>query len=53
MNSRSLVLTDPNLPKSLWWLSDEKGIGFRFVRPLEVADPETLARFWNPGTERD
>jgi hypothetical protein len=45
-------MTDPQLPKSVWWLSDNKMIGFRVVRPLEVPDAETLARRWNTLTER-
>jgi len=41
------------LPKSTFWLSDNKMIGFRVVRPLTVPEVEELARRWNPGTERD
>jgi formylglycine-generating enzyme required for sulfatase activity len=52
-SDRAWKMTDPQLPKSVWWLSDNKMIGFRIVRPLELPDPETIARYWNPGTERD
>jgi hypothetical protein len=47
-------MTDPQLPKGVWWLSDSKVIGFRFVRPLQVPPtPEALSEYWNLNTERD
>jgi formylglycine-generating enzyme required for sulfatase activity len=52
-SDRAWKMTDPQLPKSAWWLSDNKMIGLRVVRPITVPDPETLARFWNSGTERE
>lgn len=48
----SWKMTDPQLPKSIWWLSDNKMIGFRVVRPLVVPDAETLSKRWNTQTER-
>jgi len=52
-SDRSWKMTDPQLPKSVWWLSDNKRIGFRIVRPVTVPEPEELAKWWNSGTERD
>jgi formylglycine-generating enzyme required for sulfatase activity len=52
-SDRTWKMTDPQLPKSTFWLSDNKMIGFRVVRPLTVPEAEELARRWNPGTERD
>jgi formylglycine-generating enzyme required for sulfatase activity len=49
----SWKMTDPNLPKGAWWLSDARTIGLRIVRPLELPDVETLARYWHTGTERE
>jgi sulfatase modifying factor 1 len=42
--------TDPNLPRGIWWYTEEisLGVGFRFIRPLSA--PTTIAeknRFWN------
>jgi hypothetical protein len=42
-----------NTPKSFFWLSDNRTVGFRIVRPLTVPEVEELARRWNPGTEHD
>jgi formylglycine-generating enzyme required for sulfatase activity len=52
-SDRSWKMTDPQLPKSAWWLSDNKMIGFRVVRPLKVPDADQLARYWNNLTERE
>jgi formylglycine-generating enzyme required for sulfatase activity len=52
-SDRSWKMTDPQLPKSTWWLSDNKMIGLRLVRPLKVLDAESLAKRWNTATERD
>ena len=41
--------TDPQLPKSLWYLPMHKWIGFRLVRPLRVPSPEEMYYVWNCG----
>jgi len=46
-------MTDPQLPKSVWFLSDAQWIGFRIVRPLEVPPPAELIKCWIMGTEKD
>ncbi|MCS7090197.1 MAG: SUMF1/EgtB/PvdO family nonheme iron enzyme [Verrucomicrobiota bacterium] len=52
-SDRSWKMRDPQLPKSIWWLTDAPFVGFRIVRPLEVPPPEEMKRYWISGTERD
>lgn len=52
-SDRSWKVTDPQLPKSIWYLSDATFVGFRLVRPLTVPPPEELAKYWIGGVERD
>jgi formylglycine-generating enzyme required for sulfatase activity len=52
-SSRSWKMTDPQLPKSVWYLSDAKIVGFRIVRPLKVPPPEAMQKYWTSGVERD
>jgi formylglycine-generating enzyme required for sulfatase activity len=49
----SWKMTDPQLPKSIWYLSDAQWVGFRLVRPLKVPSAEEMQKYWNSGTERD
>jgi formylglycine-generating enzyme required for sulfatase activity/mono/diheme cytochrome c family protein len=44
---------DPQLPKSIWYLTDAQFLGFRVVRPLKVPPPEELLKVWNNGVERE
>ena len=44
---------DPQLPKSIWYLTDAQFLGFRIVRPLKVPPPEELLKVWNNGVERE
>ncbi|MFN0127139.1 MAG: SUMF1/EgtB/PvdO family nonheme iron enzyme [Verrucomicrobiales bacterium] len=41
--------TDPQFPKSIWYLTDVKWIGFRLIRPLRVPSPEEMHFIWNNG----
>lgn len=34
------LMTDPQSPKSIWWYSDTKEVGFRVVRELDTAAPQ-------------
>ena len=52
-SERAWKMTDPQLPKSIWYLSDAQWIGFRIIRPLKVPPPEELQKYWTSGTERD
>jgi formylglycine-generating enzyme required for sulfatase activity len=52
-SERTWKMTDPQLPKSIWYLSDAQWVGFRIVRPLKVPPPEAMQKYWTSGTERD
>lgn len=44
---------DPQLPKSIWYLTDAQFLGMRVVRPLKVPSPEEMHQYWNNGVERE
>ena len=50
---KSWKAQDPQLPKSIWYLTDAQFLGFRVVRPLEIVDPIGLSNYWTNGVERD
>lgn len=52
-SNKAWKMQDPQLPKSLWYLTDAQFIGFRVVRPLEVPTAEGLATYWTPVLDRD
>jgi formylglycine-generating enzyme required for sulfatase activity len=52
-SDRTWKMTDPQLPKSVWYLSDAQWVGFRVVRPLQVPPGEQMQKYWSSGTERD
>jgi formylglycine-generating enzyme required for sulfatase activity len=37
---------DPQLPRSKWWLTDARSVGFRIVRPLVQPNPEEANKFY-------
>ena len=37
---------DPQLPKSIWYLTDAAFVGFRIVRPLKTPPAQDWERFW-------
>ncbi|MCA9049185.1 MAG: formylglycine-generating enzyme family protein [Planctomycetaceae bacterium] len=45
--------TDPNLPKSPWWYTDDpsRGVGFRLIRPLKTVSREAMEEFWKIDSE--
>jgi len=45
--------TDPQDPKSLWYLSDAPWQGLRVVRPKEIPTVEEMYHYWNSGTAAD
>jgi len=45
--------SDPQVPKSVWYLTDYPYIGFRIVRPLKVPSVQAMYRAWNTGVEYD
>ena len=44
---------DPQLPKSIWYLTDAQWLGFRLVRPSKLPTAEEMYRYWNSGLEHD
>ena len=44
---------DPQLPKSIWYLTDAKFLGMRLVRPLEIPSAEEMFKCWNNGVEKE
>lgn len=46
-------MQDPQLPKSIWFLTDAQFLGFRIVRPLKVPSPEEMKNYWNSGVENE
>ncbi len=46
-------LSDPNLPLSPWWYTEEaaQGVGMRIIRPLEPLSVEEKRRVWEPDIE--
>ena len=49
----SWKMQDPQLPKSIWYLTDAQWLGFRLVRPLNVPPAEEMYRYWNNGVESE
>ncbi len=52
-SDKSWKQQDPQLPKSIWYLTDAQFLGFRVVRPLKVPTPEEAQKAWNNGVERE
>lgn len=44
---------DPQLPKSVWYMTDAQWLGFRLVRPARLPSAEEMYRVWNNGVEVD
>ncbi len=40
---------DPQLPKSIWYLTDAQFLGFRVIRPLKVPSAAEMEAIWNTG----
>ncbi len=49
----SWKMQDPQLPKSIWYMTDAQGLGLRVVRPLKVPSATEMFKFWNNGVERE
>jgi formylglycine-generating enzyme required for sulfatase activity len=52
-SDKSWKQQDPQLPKSIWYLTDAQFLGFRIVRPLKVPSADDLNQYWNSGVERE
>lgn len=44
---------DPQLPKSIWYLTDAQWLGFRLVRPAKIPGADEMYRYWNSGLEHE
>ena len=44
---------DPQLPKSIWYMTDAQWLGFRLVRPATLPSVEVMYRAWNNGVALD
>jgi formylglycine-generating enzyme required for sulfatase activity len=44
---------DPQLPKSVWYMTDAQWLGFRLVRPATLPSADEMYRAWNNGVEVD
>lgn len=49
----SWKMQDPQLPKSIWYLTDAQWLGFRLVRPRQVPPADQMYKMWNNGVERE
>src|SRR3954471_14756396 len=44
---------DPQLPKSIWYMTDAQWVGFRLVRPATLPSAEEMYHAWNNGVALD
>ena len=44
---------DPQLPKSIWYMTDAQWLGFRLVRPVKFPSAGDMYKYWNSGVEHD
>jgi hypothetical protein len=52
-SDKSWKQQDPQLPKSIWYLTDAQFLGFRIVRPLKVPSAEEIRKSWNDDVIRE
>ncbi len=52
-SDRSWKMQDPQLPKSIWYMTDAQFLGFRIVRPLKVPPADEMVKYWTSGVEKD
>jgi formylglycine-generating enzyme required for sulfatase activity len=46
-------MLDPQLPKSVWYMTNAQWLGFRLIRPAKLPTAEEMYRMWNNGVEVD
>jgi formylglycine-generating enzyme required for sulfatase activity len=44
---------DPQLPKSVWYMTNAQWLGFRLVQPVTLPSAEEMYRAWNSGVQVD
>ena len=52
-SDKAWKIQDPQLPKSVWFLTDAQTLGFRMVRPLKVPSAEEMFEYWNNGVAKE
>ena len=52
-SDKTWKIQDPQLPKSIWYLTDAQFLGLRLVRPLKVPTAEEMDKYWTSGVERE
>ncbi|WP_209404725.1 SUMF1/EgtB/PvdO family nonheme iron enzyme [Pseudozobellia sp. WGM2] len=45
-SSKKWKQRDPQMPKSIWWLTDAPFVGFRLVRPKETPSKKEIEKYW-------
>ncbi len=50
-SNKSWKVQDPQLPKSIWYHTDARWVGFRVVRPLVEPSEQDKARYWEPDVD--
>ncbi len=45
-SSKQWKKRDPQIPKSLWWLTDAPFVGFRLIRPKKMPSKEEIEKYW-------
>jgi len=50
-SSKEWKQQDPQIPQSIWYLTDAQFLGFRVVRPLLVPSAEEKAKLWEAGKD--
>lgn len=48
-STNDLLMQDPQLPKSIWWLTDAYWLGFRLARTNEIPSEDQMYQIWNSG----
>lgn len=46
-------MLDPQLPRSVWYMTNAQWLGFRLVRPAALPSADEMYRAWNNGVEID
>ncbi len=49
-SDKSWKQQDPQLPKSVWYHTNARWLGFRIVRPAKIPEPEEMYFYWNSAT---
>ncbi len=49
----SWKMLDPQLPKSVWYMTNAQWLGFRLVRPAKLPSADEMYRIWNNGVAID